>query len=418
MPKEKTSKQLMAEFVEVSKQLGIASGFVEKEKTKAETKTKKPRSGPRKPAADKVASPRLQAAMRKQQADRVAMREKKVAEAQRKLKVRIDGLVELARVKADGEGSSSYAKGTMDELKVLMGEQNDDLFRSFSQEIKKTTIKNLRKAGKSEAKNLKYEALHNLIKPATMAAGAGAAILALPAASLAIGTQAGKSLGKGLASFSKEQARASRIASRPPRRMHGPERPPMHGPERPPGKMHGPDRPPSAKAEALEGLNPPRRHPRRGQTGSKAGEEEYLLDRYGPPSGPAKAPVDRQIAQGTTRFSGPSTLKKPKLLSAKGEKPGEALSRMRDKNMSWKEISEASGLTQGQARSAVRRFKGTHTSVQNQLGLTGKPTTKLADFLRSRVASKAEFKKEYKRLIKELVELGMPQRARELSGLR
>ena len=92
--------------------------------------------------------------------------------------------------------------------------------------------------------------------------------------------------------------------------------------------------------------------------------------------------------------------------------------RMKSKGKSLKDIAEATGKKPAQIRSAMRRQAGTHTPFKNQLKLKDAPSPKLEKFLRNqKINTGKKLRDQFPRLQKELIDLGMPARARELQRL-
>lgn len=411
------ANELMREFVEVSHSLGMSHGMKQKEKKEEEeeAKTEKPRSRPRKPAGDKIASPRLQAAMRKQQEERVATRKEKSAwkkNLDKQLK-QVFSQAEMAVSKDNkflhfttNKNNPSYDNEAMARIKEMLGPEQDEAFRSLSALLRSAvSIKN-KKLGEKEAKAWKEKSnkvLTNFLGD-----------VALTVATAGTGTMA-KTAYQGMTAAARVVGSKGARAGWRAAAKRGPDW------RKIPDTAHGP-----LRAQKIpKDVKPPRtgKLPKTG----KDKEAEFLIQKYGPPKGPARAPISRRLEAGgrralpesKTRYAGPSSVKKPKLLRAHKEKPGEALSKMRDSGKTWKEVAEETGITVSQARSAVRRFRGTHKGAAKTLGLSGKPTKKLADFLRNEgMKSKDDITKNLNYLVRRLQELGMPQRARELKSLR
>lgn len=137
--------------------------------------------------------------------------------------------------------------------------------------------------------------------------------------------------------------------------------------------------------------------------------------RRGLPGGPQrKALPPRQS------YKQPAAKPTRRLRSAqpKLESPAVKGLRMKSKGKSLKDIAEATGKKPAQIRSAMRRQAGTHTPFKNQLKLKDAPSPKLEKFLRNqKINTGKKLRDQFPRLQKELVDLGMPARARELQRL-
>ena len=364
----------MAPFVKTSKFLGLRHGLERVKPKAAEEEEPEAESAPRATAkrGDKMASPAVSAAMKLQADRRSAARSDKQKEsiAEKLRENKLQGAMNQVMFQARNKNNATFDSRAMATVKKHMTGTKED-FAEFSQAVKGIVLGTQKASGEEERKYWDDKAIQLAKKVAgdialTIATGAAGKLAQLAHVGM---TRAAVGVGKTAAKAAYRVARS-----------------PEHGPPRP--------------------------APRRLEAGAPPKPRAPLNRQLEAPS------ASSRLEAPSARYQGPGGKPKPKLLPAHGQKPGEALSNMRDKGMSWKQVSEEAGITQGQARSAVRRFDGTHTSVQKLLGLSEKPSKKLGDFLRGRVKSKAEFKKKYKSLIKELVDLGMPQRARELSGIR
>lgn len=140
-----------------------------------------------------------------------------------------------------------------------------------------------------------------------------------------------------------------------------------------------------------------------------------IAGRRGLPSGPQRKalPPRQSYKQPPAKPVRRLESRKPRL-----EDPAEKGLRLKAKGKTMKQIAEETGKTPAQIRSAMRRRTGTHTPFRKQLGLKDAPSPKLEKFLRNqKVNTGKKLRDQFPKLRKELIDLGMPARARELSQL-
>ena len=430
-------------FLKTSRSLGKDHGITKPEakpKSKPKSRAKSKRRG------DVNATAREAAAMRKQAerfaASRAERQKKAIAEklARKKLKTAVEQVIYLANQKDNSALDHNIAQ-----VYKLLGPKNKKVADEFNHKMKALVLANQREEGAKERKGHEEKArgvmtrfLANSATAIAAVASGGAALAAREGM-----TQAARAVGV-------RAARAGYRASTP-----------QHGPPHPfPGRLP-------------KDVKPPRtgRMPKTGRDK----EAEFLVEKYGPPKGPAKAPKSRRVEGGKAlerrakdepavtpevmrplsktkqrkkrdrepidaeivhppaqvtaggkhrlpksevRYSGPGTRAKTKKLPEHKVTVGEKIARKRGRGESWKSISDELGIPISTARSKYRRFEGKHVSMKKKLKLRDEPTPKLADFLRNRgISSRKQLSEELKRLLSELKDLGMPQRARELKSL-
>ncbi len=140
-----------------------------------------------------------------------------------------------------------------------------------------------------------------------------------------------------------------------------------------------------------------------------------IAGRRGLPSGPQRKalPPRQSYKQPPAKPVRRLESRKPRL-----EDPAEKGLRLKAKGKTMKQIAEETGKTPAQIRSAMRRRTGTHTPFRKQLGLKDAPSSKLEKFLRNQKINTAKkLRDQFPKLRQELIDLGMPARARELSQL-
>lgn len=140
-----------------------------------------------------------------------------------------------------------------------------------------------------------------------------------------------------------------------------------------------------------------------------------IAGRRGLPPGPQRKalPPRQSFKQGPAKAVRRLESRKPRL-----EDPAEKGLRLKAKGKTMKQIAEETGKTPAQIRSAMRRRTGTHTPFRKQLGLKDAPSSKLEKFLRNQKINTAKkLRDQFPKLRQELIDLGMPARARELSQL-
>lgn len=142
---------------------------------------------------------------------------------------------------------------------------------------------------------------------------------------------------------------------------------------------------------------------------------KQIPGRRGLPSGPQRKalPPRQSYKQPPAKPVRRLESRKPRL-----EDPAEKGLRLKAKGKTMKQIAEETGKTPAQIRSAMRRRTGTHTPFRKQLGLKDAPSPKLEKFLRNqKINTGKKLRDQFPKLRQELIDLGMPARARELSRL-
>jgi len=140
-----------------------------------------------------------------------------------------------------------------------------------------------------------------------------------------------------------------------------------------------------------------------------------IAGRRGLPSGPQRKalPPRQSYKQPPAKPVRRLESRKPRL-----EDPAEKGLRLKGKGKTLKQIAKETGKNPQQIRSAMRRRTGTHTPFRSQLKLKDAPSPKLEKFLRNqKINTGKKLRDQFPKLRQELIDLGMPARARELSRL-